>query len=57
MLLKKQLIDQRFTNLGPLVQKIDYFQFYTSKKDRIRTVSQRTKPSSRAALISEQLNL
>ena len=89
MLLVQQLEHQRFTILGPLVQKndslsffaqlllfsfafyastlnkdsiylpkakVEYFKNITPKKDRIRTVSQRTKPNSRTAFIGEQPN-
>ena len=54
--LARQLVDQGFTILGPLVQKNDTLNFYTPKEDRIRTVSQRTKPNSRTTFIGEQPN-
>lgn len=45
--LARQLVDQGFTFLGPLVQEKVTLSFQTPKEDRIRTVSQRTKPNSR----------
>ena len=56
MPLARQLVDQGFTILGPLVQKNDSLSFFTPEKDRIRTVSQRTKPNSRTTFIGEQPN-
>ena len=47
LLLAKQLAHQRFVHLGPLV---------TPTADRDRTVSRRSKPSSRTTLIGEQPN-
>ena len=54
--LVRQLVDQRFTSLGPLVQERETLSFHTPKEDRIRTVSQRTKPNSRTTFIGEQPN-
>ena len=54
--LAQQLVDQRFTSLGPLVQERETLSFQTPEKDRIRTVSQRTKPNSRTTFIGEQPN-
>ena len=56
MLLAKQLVHQRFVLLGPLVQEKVSRNFLIPKKDRIRTVSRRTKPNSRTAFIGEQPN-
>lgn len=53
MRLAPQLVHKRFIILGPLVQENGSLNFIfallmlTPKKDRIRTVSQRTKPNSR----------
>ena len=54
--LARQLVHQRFIILGPLVQENASLSFSSPKKDRIRTVSQRTKPNSRTAFIGEQPN-
>ena len=60
--LARQLEHQRFTIPGPLVQRnnslsfLHFLKCITPKKDRIRTVSQRTKPNSRTAFIGEQPN-
>ena len=60
--LARQLEHQGFTIPGPLVQRNNSLSFLhlkkciTPKKDRIRTVSQRTKPNSRTAFIGEQPN-
>lgn len=54
--LATQLIHQRFTQLGPLVLELDPFKLLTFTIDRDRTVSRRSEPSSRATLMSEQLN-
>ena len=56
MLLMKQLVHQRFVHFGPLVLEADSFKFPTIIEDRDRTVSRRSKPSSRAALMGEQPN-
>ena len=47
---------QRFVRLGPLVLKSKPFKFPTPTADRDRTVSRRSEPSSRTALIGEQPN-
>src|SRR6185503_13729702 len=51
-----QLIHQRFVRLGPLVLKSGPLKLQTPTTDRDRTVSRRSEPSSRATLMSEQLN-
>lgn len=56
MPLAGQLIHQRFVILGPLVQENATLNFLPPEKDRIRTVSRRTKPNSRTAFIGEQPN-
>jgi hypothetical protein len=52
LLLAEQWIHQRFVRLGPLVLESASFNSPTP----IRTVSRRSEPSSRAALIGEQPN-
>ena len=56
LLLVKQLVHQRFVHFGPLVLEANLLKFLTSIADRDRTVSRRSEPSSRAALIGEQPN-
>ncbi len=56
MLLAEQLVHQRFVHSGPLVLRTDPLKFPTHTVDRDRTVSRRTEPSSRTALIGEQPN-
>src|ERR1041384_3716556 len=51
-----QLIYQRFVQPGPLVLRSGPRKFLTPTTDRDRTVSRRSEPSSRATLMSEQLN-
>ena len=51
-----QLVNQRFVHFGPLVLEVDSFKFLTPTADRDRTVSRRSEPSSRTALIGEQPN-
>src|SRR4026209_140906 len=51
-----QLTHQRFVHPGPLVLGIALLKFPTHAADRDRTVSRRSKPSSRAALMGEQPN-
>ena len=51
-----QLVNQRFVHFGPLVLEADSFKFLTPTADRDRTVSRRSEPSSRTALIGEQPN-
>ena len=54
--LAEQPIHQRSVHPGPLVLGIALLKFPTRTADRDRTVSRRSKPSSRAALIGEQPN-
>ena len=56
MQLASQLIDQRFTQSGPLVLGSAPLKLLTSTIDRDRTVSRRSEPSSRATLMGEQPN-
>src|SRR3954451_18438145 len=48
-----QLAHQRFVRPGPLVLGTDPLKSPTRAADRDRTVSRRSKPSSRAALMGE----
>jgi hypothetical protein len=54
MPLAGQLAHQRFVHPGPLVLGTASFKSLTRATDRDRTVSRRSKPSSRAALTGEQ---
>ena len=56
MLLAEQLVHKRFVHPGPLVLRAGPFKFPTPTTDRDRTVSRRSEPSSRTALIGEQPN-
>ncbi|SIN12997.1 Cell wall-associated hydrolase [Mycobacteroides abscessus subsp. abscessus] len=56
VLLVEQLVHQRFVRPGPLVLGTGFLKFLTRAADRDRTVSRRSKPSSRAALMGEQPN-
>ena len=56
MQLAPQQIHQRSVQLGPLVLESAPLKFLTPATDRDRTVSRRSEPSSRATLMSEQLN-
>ena len=56
VLLAKQLVHQRFVHPGPLVLGTDPLKYPSPTADRDRTVSRRSKPSSRTALIGEQPN-
>ena len=51
-----QLVHQRFVRPGPLVLGTGFLKFLTRTADRDRTVSRRSEPSSRAALMGEQPN-
>ena len=51
-----QLAHQRYVRPGPLVLGTAFHQVSTRAADRDRTVSRRSKPSSRAALMGEQPN-
>ena len=54
--LAEQLVHQRCVQPGPLVLVSDLRKFPTPTTDRDRTVSRRSEPSSRAALMGEQPN-
>ena len=54
--LAEQLVHQRCVHPGPLVLRTAPFKSPTPATDRDRTVSRRSEPSSRAALIGEQPN-
>ena len=56
MLLAEQLVDQRFVQPGPLVLGSALLKYPPPTADRDRTVSRRSEPSSRNALIDEQPN-
>src|SRR5659263_146541 len=51
-----QLVHRRSVHPGPLVLRTDPFKYPAPTTDRDRTVSRRSEPSSRAALIGEQPN-
>ena len=54
--LARQLYHKRFVHPGPLVLGTSPLKFPTPTTDRDRTVSRRSEPSSRTALIGEQPN-
>ncbi len=56
MQLAPQQVHQRSVRLGPLVLETAPLKFPTPAADRDRTVSRRSEPSSRAALMGEQPN-
>jgi hypothetical protein len=56
MLLAEQQVHQRYVQPGPLVLRSAPLNFPTPTADRDRTVSRRSKPSSRTTLIGEQPN-
>ena len=56
MPLAGQLVHQRYVHPGPLVLRTAPFKSLSPATDRDRTVSRRSEPSSRAALIGEQPN-
>src|ERR1700720_1901484 len=56
MPLARQLVDQRCVHPGPLVLRTTPLKFPAPTTDRDRTVSRRSEPSSRTALIGEQPN-
>ncbi len=56
VLLAEQLAHQRFVHPGPLVLGAAFLKFPARAADRDRTVSRRSKPSSRTALMGEQPN-
>ena len=53
-LLAERLVHQRYVRPGPLVLRSDPLKFPTPMADRDRTVSRRSKPSSRTSLNGEQ---
>src|SRR5699024_11974041 len=56
MLLAEQLVHQRCVHPGPLVLRTAPLILPTPTTDRDRTVSRRSEPSSRTALIGEEPN-
>ena len=54
--LAPQLLHQRYVHPGPLVLRTDSLNPAAPTPDRDRTVSRRSEPSSRTALIGEQPN-
>ncbi len=56
MLLAEQLVHQRYVLSGLLILGKAPLKFLTTTTDRDRTVSRRSEPSSRTALMGEQPN-
>ena len=56
MPLARQLVHQWYVHPGPLVLRTAPLKFPTPTTDRDRTVSRRSEPSSRTALMGEQPN-
>ena len=56
MPLARQLVHHWFVHSGPLVLGAASFKFPTPASDMDRTVSRRSEPSSRTALMGEQPN-
>ena len=56
MPLAEQLVHQRYVHPGPLVLRTAPLNIPTPATDRDRTVSRRSEPSSRTALMGEQPN-
>ena len=56
MPLARQLEHQRHVNPGPLVLRSNLFKLPAPTADKDQTVSRRSEPSSRTALIGEQPN-
>ena len=56
MLLAEQLVHQRYVHRGPLVLTTGPLKSPAPTTDRDRTVSRRSEPNSRTALIGEQPN-
>ena len=52
----RQLVHQRLVHPGPLVLGTALFKLLTDAVDRDRTVSRRSEPNSRPALMGEQPN-
>ena len=57
MPLAEQLVHQRYVHPGPLVLRTAPLKFPTPTADRDRTVSRRSEPSSRAALMANSPTL
>ena len=56
VLLAEQLVHQRYVHPGPLVLRTGPLKFPPPATDRDRTVSRRSEPSSRTALMGGQPN-
>ena len=56
MLLAEQPVHQGFVHFGPLVLEAALLKYPTPTADRNQTVSRRSEPNSRTALIGEQPN-
>ena len=56
MPLVRQLLHHLYVHPGPLVLRTDPLKFLTPAIDKDRTVSRRSEPSSRTALMGEQPN-
>ena len=56
LLLAEQLVHQRYVHPGPLVLRTAPLKYPTPTADRDQTVSRRSEPNSRTALIGEQPN-
>ena len=56
VLLAEQLVHRRYVHPGPLVLRTALLKFPTPTTDRDRTVSRRSEPSSRTALMGGQPN-
>ena len=56
MPLARQQVHNRFVRSGPFVLRVDPLKYPTPTTDRDRTVSRRSEPSSRTALMGEQPN-
>ena len=56
VLLAEQLAHESCVHPGPLVLRTAFLKSPTATEDRDRTVSRRSKPSSRTALMGEQPN-
>ena len=56
VLLAEQLVRQRCVHPGPLVLRTALLKYPAPTTDRDRTVSRRSEPSSRTALMGEQPN-
>ena len=56
MLLAELVEHHRFVHPGPLVLRTAPFKYPAPATDRDRTVSRRSEPSSRTALMAEQAN-